>query len=47
MQFVEEGITPMQCMMIAQPKLAEWAQGNPKYRITRWTCKYPSHHEDI
>jgi hypothetical protein len=31
----------MQCMMQAQPYLAQWADQHPDTRITRWRCAYP------
>lgn len=29
---------PMACMMGAQPRLAEWAQHHPRWRVTEWRC---------
>jgi hypothetical protein len=31
----------MQCMMQAQPYLAQYADQHPDTRITRWRCAYP------
>ena len=30
------------CMADAQPYLAGWAVGHPKWRVVRWHCAYPS-----
>jgi len=32
-------VTPMQCLMGAQPELAKWASTHPKYRIQSWRCR--------
>ncbi len=32
-------ITPMTCMMGAQPALAEWIAGHPQYTIAEWKCR--------
>lgn len=29
------------CMMEAQPHLAQWAGGHPNERIARWRCAWP------
>jgi hypothetical protein len=34
-----DGITPMTCMMGAQPALAEWIGDHPQFRIARWSCR--------
>jgi len=34
-----EPLTPMACMMGAQPQLAQWAERHPKWRIDRWACR--------
>lgn len=31
----------MQCMMQAQPYIAQWAGEHPNTRVTRWRCAYP------
>lgn len=33
------GITPMQCMMGAQPILAEWVETHPHAQIRSWHCR--------
>jgi hypothetical protein len=32
-------ITPMTCLMGAQPALADWVAGHPQYTISRWSCR--------
>ena len=31
-------ITPMACLMGAQPELARWAETHPRWRIASWRC---------
>ncbi|SFK00923.1 hypothetical protein [Celeribacter neptunius] len=31
-------ITPMTCMMGAQPELAKWTEQHPAYTVSRWSC---------
>ena len=31
----------MQCMMQAQPYIAQWSEEHPDARVTRWRCSYP------
>jgi hypothetical protein len=33
-----EPTAPMQCMIGAQPVIAEWAQTHPKWKVERWRC---------
>lgn len=33
-------VTPMACMMGAQPQLAEWTNQHPGYTIERWKCRW-------
>jgi hypothetical protein len=32
-------ISPMQCMMGAQPQLAQWTNQNPKWHVKNWKCQ--------
>ena len=32
-------ISPMTCMMGAQPELAKWANEHPKYAVKSWRCR--------
>lgn len=34
-----EHLTPMQCMMGAQPEIAKWIDSHPKWTLKRWTCQ--------
>lgn len=34
-----EAMTPMQCLMGAQPELAKWSEAHPKWRIGKWRCR--------
>ncbi len=34
-----ENMTPRTCLRQAQPELARWNEGNPKWLIRRWTCR--------
>ena len=31
-------ISPMACLMGAQPELAKWTQSHPRWQIERWRC---------
>jgi len=33
-------VTPMTCMMGAQPELARWVAEHPNWRVSRWSCRY-------
>ncbi|ETX28679.1 hypothetical protein [Roseivivax isoporae] len=33
-------LTPMACMMGAQPELAKWVDTHPRYTIARWQCRW-------
>jgi hypothetical protein len=35
--------SPRQCMMAAQPYIAQWIGEHPKWVATRWRCDYPGH----
>lgn len=36
-----ETITPMTCLMQAQPRLAEWSNTHPGWRVASWRCGRP------
>ncbi|MFM7085316.1 MAG: hypothetical protein ACKOW3_10010 [Hyphomicrobium sp.] len=36
--FSVENLTPMQCVMQAQPEIAKWVEGHPRWVAKRWTC---------
>ncbi|MGH6815826.1 MAG: hypothetical protein ACREC6_08980 [Hyphomicrobiaceae bacterium] len=33
------GISPAQCMMLAQPHIAKWNEEHPEWRVIRWRCR--------
>lgn len=32
-------VTPMQCLMGAQPELAKWVSTHPNFEIQSWRCR--------
>lgn len=38
LQFAEN-ISPGRCLMGAQPRLAEWTNTHPNWRVKRWKCR--------
>lgn len=32
-------MSPMACMMAAQPELAKWIEAHPNFQIRNWRCK--------
>lgn len=34
-----DSVTPMQCMIGAQPELAKWAIEHPGFSVKRWSCR--------
>jgi hypothetical protein len=32
-------ITPMTCMMGAQPELAKWQMTHPTFQVQKWQCR--------
>ncbi len=34
-----EPLSPMACLMQAQPELARWAEAHPVWRVRRWSCR--------
>lgn len=34
-----EPLTPLACMMGAQPRLAQWSLAHPKWQVARWRCQ--------
>ena len=32
-----EGLTPMQCLMQAQPEIARWVEEHPRWQVRRWS----------
>ena len=31
-------ISPMTCLMDAQPELAKWVQSHPSWKVANWRC---------
>ena len=44
LQFAWEG-SLSQCMMGAQPYIAQWIGNHPQWTATKWTCEYPGHYK--
>jgi hypothetical protein len=42
--FADESL--MQCMMRAQPTIAQWVEEHPQRRVARWRCAYPDSGDD-
>lgn len=36
-----DNMSPMTCMMTAQPLLADWVGTHPKWKVARWSCRVP------
>ena len=34
-----------QCVMAAQPYIAQWIGEHPKWNAVRWRCEYPRSHD--
>lgn len=37
--YAAESLTPMQCVMRAQPEIAKWIGTHPGWQLRRWTCR--------
>src|SRR6202000_668053 len=42
LQFAWDG-SLNQCMMAAQPYIAQWIGNHPQWTATKWTCENPGH----
>jgi hypothetical protein len=40
LQFAWDG-SVQQCMMAAEPYIAEWIGKHPEWRAAKWSCDYP------
>lgn len=40
---IHETVTPMRCLMGAQPTLAEWRATHPGWRVASWRCEHEGH----
>ena len=43
---LDTDISPMTCMMAAQPQLAQWAEQHPTYTVGRWSCRFVTSAQD-
>ncbi|AWN42302.1 hypothetical protein [Methylobacterium durans] len=39
--FDESVTTPMGCLVVAQPQMADWQSRHPGWRVDRWRCGKP------
>jgi hypothetical protein len=39
--------SPKQCVMAAQPYIAQWIGEHPKWTAVKWRCEYPHSNEKI
>lgn len=37
--FSEESVTPMQCLMGAQPQIARYVEEHPRWVVKKWSCR--------
>jgi hypothetical protein len=37
--YSRESLTPMQCLMQAQPEIAKWIGEHPRWRVKRFACR--------
>jgi hypothetical protein len=44
LQFAWDG-SPAQCMMAAQPYIAQWIGQHPTWMARKWSCDYPGRRE--
>ena len=40
-------VSPRQCVMAAQPYIAQWVGEHPKWTAVRWRCEYPHANDKI
>jgi len=38
LSFVADSVTPQQCMFLGQSEIAKWSEGNPNWKIMKWSC---------
>ena len=36
--YTSNSVTPLQCLMGAQPEIVRWSAGHPKWKVKRWKC---------
>jgi hypothetical protein len=37
---LDENVSVMECLVEAQPTMAQWVADNPNWKIMRWSCEY-------
>jgi hypothetical protein len=45
LQFAPESMSLKQCVMNAQPYIAQWINEHPKWLAVRWRCEYAGSEE--
>lgn len=38
LSYLADSVTPHQCMLYGQAEIAKWTEGNPNWKIERWSC---------
>lgn len=38
LNFAEENVTPMQCLMGGQVEIAKWINFHPDWQVAKWSC---------
>ena len=41
LNFAEENVTAMQCMMSGQIEIAKWIEFHPDWQVAKWSCARP------
>lgn len=39
--YVAETVSMHECMMYGQNEIAKWSEGNPNWRVQKWSCGSP------
>lgn len=39
LSYAADSVTSQQCLMLGQAELAKWNEGQPKWRVAKWTCQ--------
>lgn len=39
--YMAERVTPFECMVYGQGEIAKWNEGNPNWRVMKWSCGEP------
>lgn len=37
--YMQEAVTPMQCMMQSAPEIAKWSEHHPRWFAKKWSCR--------